>query len=541
MSRCTKQLTEGVAIPRLRIETLWICVPAMAVVWMGLMHPLRMLDFWWHLKAGEVIFTSRQIPRVDLFSFTHAGQPFIYQNWLGEVLYYLAYRVGDFPLLITLNAILLLVAFLPILRLSLEASTKPRIASLGSLVAASVLGWYSNIRPQVYSFVLFALFYWILWGYRERRRDFLWALPLLMLLWVNLHGAFVLGIGLMGMILAVEALRRALCASSADTLALSALARLALILALTVLACLVNPEGYRVFAYVRQLQVDPASQQLVTEWQVPSIKELSGILCFFGPFFLTLLVFFYSRSRLNLTELVLFLAFALFGLTAIRNGIWFALIVAPMLARHLAAIEIPVPQGRTHLPSRLEALLQRLKKRRVGKREAKWLNWAILACLISFTVLLLPWVRMQLRVERLRSELVEQGTPIGAMNYIAKHHLAGNIFHPQKYGDYLIWRLWPQQRSFIDGRVHLYPFSFVRDYILTFHDDHWEERLAKYGIQYLLLPKEEETQSMIEGARDSERWTLLYEDDISVLFARKDVGKAQLNHLKNLCTGKVFS
>ena len=107
------------------------------------------------------------------------------------------------------------------------------------------------------------------------------------------------------------------------------------------------------------------------------------------------------------------------------------------------------------------------------------------------------------------------------MDYIAEHHLTGHIFHPQDYGDYLIWRLWPQQRSFIDGRVHLYPLSFVQDYILVFHDDRWESRLAKYDIQYLLLQKDDEKcRSMIEDARNSQKWTLLYEDDLSVLFAK---------------------
>ncbi|MBC7262373.1 MAG: hypothetical protein H5T63_10200 [Chloroflexi bacterium] len=521
MKCCTDQPTARVRIPRLRLEHLWIALPAVAVAWMGLMHPLRMLDFWWHLKAGEVIVTTGQIPRVDLFSFTQTGEPFILQNWLGEVLYYLIYRAGGLPLLITFNTALLLATFFLILRLSLEATSKPRIASLGSLVAALVLGWYSNSRPQVYSFVFFALFYWILWGYRERRRDFLWALPLVMLLWVNLHGAFILGIGLIVIVLATEALRRAWHGQSIETLTPRELAKLALVLCLTSLACLANPEGYGVFTYVRQLQVDPASQQLVTEWQVPNIKELSGILCFFGPFFLTLLVFLYSRRRLGLTELGLFLAFAIFGLAAIRNGIWFALISAPMLARHLSELEIPPHHTKMPLLARLQAWLQHSRQRQTGRKEAYWLNWAILTCLILLTVLLSPWVRVHLKVERLRPELVEQGTPVGAVEYIAEHHLTGNIFHPQRYGDYLIWRLWPEQSSFIDGRVHLYPLSFVQDYILVFHDEHWEARLAKYDIQYLLLAKEENAERMIADARNSERWTLLYEDDLSVLFAKK--------------------
>jgi hypothetical protein len=166
----------------------------------------------------------------------------------------------------------------------------------------------------VYSFALFAAFYWILWGFRDGRRDHLWALPPLMALWVNLHGAFILGIGLIGVVLGSEAIRRLVRGPRAGTLAPSALAKLALVLGLTVLACMVNPEGPRVFAYVRQLQVEPSVQWFVREWQVSNIKNVGDVLVFFAPFFLALLVLFYTRWRLSLTELGLFFAFAVLGL-----------------------------------------------------------------------------------------------------------------------------------------------------------------------------------------------------------------------------------
>jgi len=122
-------------------------------------------------------------------------------------------------------------------------------------------------------------------------------------------------------------------------------------------------------------------------------------------------------------------------------------------------------------------------------------------------------------MQGLRTQLLEIGTPVGAMDYIAEHGFRGNMFHPQAYGDYLIWRLWPQQKSFIDGRTHLFSLSFVQDYFGIFHDDRWESRLAKYDIQYLLLPKGDASCAlMIEDAQSSPRWKLLYEDNVSVLF-----------------------
>ena len=498
---------------RLRVEHLWWVLPPLLTVWMGFLHPLRRLDFWWHLKVGEIIVSERQIPSIDLFSFTRAGQPFLHQNWLAEVLYHLVHRVGDLPLLILFNTVLLLLAWLPICALCRQGQRTSRSALWGCLLASASLGMYSNTRPQSYSFVLFAVFYWILWTYHSGERDVLWMLPPLMVLWVNLHGAFVLGIGLIAIILSAEAFSWAAGGLLRSTLHRTRLKKLGIILALAILATGFNPAGLGVWRYVRQLQVDPASQAFVREWQVPDVTQLSGVLLYFGPLFLVLLVLLYADVPLSLAELGLFVVFAVLGLAAQRNGIWFSLVAAPLVGRRVAGCKWPEPLGRWLAPSDTRA-------KRGGRRtELPWLNWTLLFALLGFTVLLSPWVRPYLALERLRPELVEEDTPVGAADYIEAHGLQGNIFHPQGYGDYLIWRLWPQQRSFIDGRVHLFDEQLVKDYILAFQDENWEARLAKYDIQYLLLSRHDDNaQSMIGNARASERWSLLYEDEDSLLF-----------------------
>jgi hypothetical protein len=101
--------------------------------------------------------------------------------------------------------------------------------------------------------------------------------------------------------------------------------------------------------------------------------------------------------------------------------------------------------------------------------------------------------------------------------------LKGNIYHPQSYGDYLIWRLWPGQRSFFDGRVHLFDESLVKFYFQVMSDSHWEEMLEKYQVKYLLLPKGKigsEEMKMVDKARKSKYWRPLYEDSISALFEK---------------------
>src|SRR5262245_50105666 len=173
----------------LSVEHLWLATPVFVLAWKSFSFPLPALDFWWHLKMGQVLATTRSLPHVDLFSFTASGHTFVAQNWLAELIYYGTFLLGGLPLLVVLHPSFPLSASLPLYALCRKATGSVRPAALIGLAMA--VGFVCNVRPQVFSFVMFALYYWILDRYRSRRKDGLWALPALMVLWVNLHGAFV--------------------------------------------------------------------------------------------------------------------------------------------------------------------------------------------------------------------------------------------------------------------------------------------------------------------------------------------------------------
>jgi hypothetical protein len=511
-------------MPRLTIEHLWLAVPIFITTGFGFLLKLRLVDFWWHLKAGEIIVATRSIPRTDLFSFTAAGHPFILQNWLVEVIYYATYRTGGLALLVALNAMLLLAALLPAYHLCREATDRVKLSVVSALLPAVLLLYFGSVRSQVFSFALFSAFYWVLSQYHQRKRNLLWTLPLMMILWVNLHGAFVLGLGLIVLFLCCEAGRRFVYGDRPDTLSHRELGGLGLILILTVMTTLVNPETYRIYAYIRDVATNPASRALVLEWQPPRINEPEGVVLFYGPFFITLLVLLGAVRKPKLVDLALVLTFSILGLSAVRNGVWFALISAPVLARYLPTVDFSAVNNALKRLRFGKALINRLA---TGPRAAApvryRLNRQIAVLMLTLVVLVSPWVYPHLGNPAFGNTLWEKTTPVEAMDYIQEHKLEGHIFHPQVYGDYLIWRLWPDQRSFVDGRVHLFDAAVIRDYRLAFLDSHWEERLARYDIRYLLLSKEEEENHMMtETARASPGWRVRYEDDKSILFEQVD-------------------
>ena len=178
---------------------------------------------------------------------------------MAEVIYYGTYLAGGLALVVALNAMLLVAALLPVYHLCRQATDWVKLSVVSALLPAILLLYFGSVRSQVFSFALFSAFYWVLSQYHQRKRNLLWTLPLMMILWVNLHGAFVLGLGLIALFLCCDALRRFVYEDRPDTLSYRELGGLGLILILTVLTTLVNPETYRIYSYVRAVATNPAS------------------------------------------------------------------------------------------------------------------------------------------------------------------------------------------------------------------------------------------------------------------------------------------
>src|SRR5437667_241695 len=246
---------------------------------------------------------------------------------------------------------------------------------------------------------------------------------------------------------------------------------------------------------------------------------------FYGPFFLGLLVLAYNRIKPDLTEAALFCGFAVFAMRSTRNAAGFGTVSYPILARYLPMVDLrPLMALR-----RFRAIdwVFRLAEGNSSERPVyNRINIAIAAVAVAVLIAQSPWVRPRLY----KVPLWDRQTPVAAAEFIHGHALTGNIFHPQIFGDYLIWRLWPEQKSFFDGRVHLYGLEFIRQYSRLLSDSHWEDLLARWNIKYLLFHKssdDNDNLKAIQAARASSRWRQIYEDDISVLYEKTALPKSE--------------
>jgi len=189
------------------IEHLWVLALLAAAFTLVSVRPVPPHDFWWHARVGQQIVQQRAIPTVDTFSFTAQGRPMFYQSWLSEVLLYAFLRFGGLPWTILAQALLVTATYGGLYWMCRDVSNGSfRLAVFTTLWALFAASNNWAIRPQSFSFLPFLLFLWVLRRHARGLRAPLWILPAVMIVWVNLHGAFILGpilavLVLLGMIL----------------------------------------------------------------------------------------------------------------------------------------------------------------------------------------------------------------------------------------------------------------------------------------------------------------------------------------------------
>lgn len=487
------------ASPLYSLRSLWSFVLLGLLLSALVVQPIYQPDFWWHVKMGEVILDTGRVPQQDLFSYTVPGAPFIYQGWLAGVFLALLHRAGGAGLVILVNALFLTASYALLLWHCRVVGGSARLAVGATFAALVVSAGNWAVRPQTFSVLLFVGLYVVVDRFRAGRKSPLWAVPLAMALWANLHGAFVTGLALLAITLFGETLKYVLPGRPFPLLPGRRLAGLALAAALAALAVLANPVGPRILRYVLGIWSNPAIRGFISEWQPIGTEAGTSAI-----FLLTLvgypLIHLLRRRFPDPTDLLLFLALAWLALGGVRNLLWYGLVLAPLLARALAvAQEPPDPPSRPVL------------------------NAAILALVTILFVLALPWVKGALPIPANLRGFYAQDTPLQTAEFVLQEGLPGPIFHQMESGSYLIWRLTPGYRVFIDPRIELYPGAVWDDYFhLSAGRPGYQEILDRYGIQTLLLNRAHQS-GLADQVQGAPQWDLVYEnaEEGTVVYRRR--------------------
>jgi hypothetical protein len=511
--------------PLLRIEHLWPLATMVLIFAFTSTHPIRPHDFWWHLKAGQEIITSGGIPATDSFSYTAPGRP--YENykayWLMEAALYLLYSRGGPALVIFAHSLAITAAYGVLLYLCRRVSRSWRIAAAATFFAA-VLGYNDwNVRPQSIAFLLAAICLCAIYLYRWEQRPWLLPVfPVVALIWVNSHGSFFVGLALLAIWLLDEtwqALRTRHLISRSE--AFRRLWPPLLALSASILACLANPRGPGIIAYLGALPANPIVRNLIVEWAPPSFASLGGTLFLAGMLFAAV-VLALSPRRPSFFELVTFLVFAGLGLQARRGSVWFGLAMAPVLAGHFAALVAKYLEQEAAIPNALDRANGALPPHRL------MLNYLFAALLLCMALLSLPWFKNLLPLPEARAPLISSETPVEATHSLLASGLPGRLFHDMVFGSYLIWAAQPAYPVFADPRIELYPPEVWADYLdLSAAHGDWEGKLCEYGVNTLMLSPAGQPR-LIQAAAQSSHWRLVYQDPHAVILTRQD----QVSHVR---------
>jgi hypothetical protein len=495
---------------------LLVAILFVAIFAMAIRQPAD-TDTWWHLKSGQLMWESGEILRADSFSHTVQGLPWINHGWLVQLLLWPVYQVLGLAGLALLLAVLVTASFLLVYT---QCAGKPFVAAFATFIGAVASSVIWAVRPQIVSLLLAAVVAFLLDRYkRSRSGAWLWPLPLLVALWVNCHGGFVIAFILMGCYLVGETLNRLTSPSPAghasrnDRAEHTSLAPLVVVILVSIPAVLLNPNTIKMFPYAYQTVSIGQLQDFIQEWSSPDFHNLQ-----FHPFIwlllLTLAAMGLSRRRADWTDLALVGAFGYMGLLAVRNVALFALVAPPVLSRHavFALDDLTVENPRL---SRLAALTHTLRP--PPPRRALVMINLLLLILVVFGA----GTKIGIDLLRLRDpDVWGEGLPLEAVEYLREHDPPGSMFNTYNWGGYLIWSLYPDNPVFIDGRTDLYALNgtVLQDYSqVHWVRPGWEEILSRYDTGYLITEHAGLLDTMVATKKD---WKEVYRDEVAAIYVR---------------------
>ncbi|QDT47757.1 hypothetical protein Pan258_17930 [Symmachiella dynata] len=500
--------------PTARWQSIWggtvLFTVALSVMFVLLSHvPLWHTDLWGHLQYGEILCTEKTIPATEPIMPLAANVPFVDSAWLSQVIAYLVFEFAGLAGLQCLYAACITACCALLLWIS-RRHGRGLIISLAAAAVWLALEWQQLpvIRPQLAGAVCFLALLACL--SRRHYGESMYAIVTgLMLLWTNLHGSFIMGLGLLSCFTlgrAIDVVRRSkrLTAIAHDT-------KTRQLLVLTLcggLAVFVNPYGPQLYIHVLTFARNPNLSDL-TEWKLLSVTSQQGQI-FAAAVIVLIPMLYFSPRRTTAAEILLLSGLGAATVWTSRMIVWFAPIAAYVFVLHGGAL------WNRYLRS------PRPRPLRTVRQYWARATFVVVAIVIAGTFSPLGHPIWSGRPVNF-SAAVSSQTPVAAAEFLLERQPSGQIFNTYEWGDYLSWvgrqhaQRWP---IFVASHAHLVPRQVWVDYMtLISAPADWEQRLEQYDVQTVVIDKRYRS-ALIARLRTSNHWTLVFEDEIATIFIR---------------------
>jgi hypothetical protein len=467
-------------------------------------------DIGWHLRNGQNILATHSIPRVDSFSATMSGRPWYAWEWLYDALIAAIYNRLGLSGVVYFTAVVIATTLAMVFRLSLRRGGGVVATTILFLIGTVACSIHFLARPHVVGWLITVVWLWILdSSYRDGfdgkfdRR--LYWLPVLMVLWANLHGGFVLGFVLLGVYLAGDVLQWLKCRTEQRAFAARHARLVTVVFVLSGLASLINPYAYHLYGHVYGYLTDRFLMQHIDEFRAPNLHGLPA-----QAFVLLLAVSAAAlvrvRGRVRWADALLMLFAAISGFLAARN--------IPVAAMLLIVVAAPLwsleskGAGRTLRWAFLDQM--RMESQLAGHL------WPAVVVLAGLVICFQQGKWFQRPV--INAHFDEQRFPVRATDFLQQSGSHDPVFSLDSWGGYLIFRLYPETKVFIDDRHDFYGDAMLREYLKVLHlESGWQEVLNQWHVNSVLLPGK----SKISTALKDMGWRVTYEDSVAVVLVRK--------------------
>jgi hypothetical protein len=477
------------------------------ILFMGAARPVFDPDFWWHLKTGQYIIETHAIPHADIFSVVYFGREWVTHEWLSEAIIYLIHHTLGYAGLVVSFALVIVSALWLAYRRAAQRVGHPAVAGFALILGALAAGSTWGARPQMFSFLFASIFIYVLADYAERGegRRVWWLVPLI-ILWVNMHAGFALGLALIALTIMGIILDHWLLESERRVSLWRQVRPLCFVLGISTLAVSLNPSGARIYMYPFETLTSQAMMKYIQEWFSPDFHKLM-FLPMAALMLMTFAALALSKKRIRPGELLLLCATAYASLRSARNIPFFALVAMPLLAEHSWIWITSHPWGEW---------LTRPEKREEGSKVA------LKMVLNALLLIVIPVALCVLRVTSVvasQADSEAENFPVAAVEFMRKERPPQPIFNEYAWGGYLIWKLSPDYRVYIDGRADVYGDRFLEEFLKT-HDgiNNWRAPLDRYQIRTVMI---EPGAPLANLLREDASWNKVFEDQQAIIFVKR--------------------
>jgi hypothetical protein len=457
-----------------------------------------------HVRVGRHILDTGTIPKVDLFSHTMAGEPFVPYEWLSEVAFAAVDRLAGLAGVAALTGMLFAAACVVVFRFGRLTGAGPILA--GAVASLSMVLQAVHLLPRPHLFTtLFAVTLLLLmetWRRQPRWLLLVISMPF-MALWTNLHGGFLVGFVILGVYL-MDAWRPG-----------SRTHEQRLYVLLTIIGCFLatflNPVGPAIWPHtLSYFGLDFLVDQ-TNEYQSPDFHQLYGKL-FLIAIVLGFLMLGSGRARSGFRDLMFFLGWLSAGLMSARNIPLFGVLAVPWFASWASSVLEASAGADEGWWSKVAEKVLGLDRRMAITEEGVGGMTPTIVIVLGLTVYAVTHGRE-------RYEFDATSFPVAATEALRDLDLEGNVFNEMPWGGYLLYHR-PDIPVFIDGQTDFYGEDLAKDYLrIRQLSPRALDLLESYEIDWIFIPR---TIPLPQALALDPRWQLTYQDEVALIFKRSE-------------------